>query len=198
MQVLKGKKFILVAGLCMSMGAAAHAGTFEKIYFGNYMGLKIPQPQLKSNFAGALGFKLNSDWRIESEFSERSEDLTQYDAPVVGGFKSWSGLVNLYYDFKMPGKFESFAGAGVGYTSTQDRDNRSDGNFAWQVGGGLQYIFNPDLAFSSAYRFIDGGPAPYAIDDETGSHEIRFGISYKLPLKPAHHPRGLNEMKFQQ
>jgi opacity protein-like surface antigen len=190
----------LIAASLLALAAGAHAA--DGFYFAGYMGLNIPQKKnagaqgTTAPFAGAIGLKLAPHWRMESEMSYRGDDLDrvsfgQEGSPLDGRFKSWSGLVNVYYDFDAPGKLEPFVGFGAGY---QENYAGTGGGFAWQMGGGVNYSFTPALSFSSAYRFTDNADFEFGSSDENDSHEVRVGVTYKLPVKPRKHARGLNMM----
>lgn len=109
-------------------------------------------------------------------------NYNQDEAPLGSRFKSYSGLVNFYYDFDTPGDIKPFVGGGVGFSSSSQKNDQ--GSFAWQLGGGLNYQFNPSLSFSSAYRYYDEADDTNAGSQSDDGHEFRVGFTYKLPVKP--------------
>jgi opacity protein-like surface antigen len=181
----------LTAASVLALAASAHAAT-KGFYFAGYMGLNVPKTEYKSSndtgaFSGAMGLRLSPHWRVESELNYGDDDMArtnynQAETPIGSRFKSYSGLVNFYYNFDTPGDIKPFVGGGVGFSTSEHKNQQ--GSFAWQLGGGLNYQFNPSLSFSSAYRFYDS-VEDTSVDSLSGEgHEFRVGVTYKLPVKP--------------
>jgi hypothetical protein len=113
--------FIGLYDFCRSGRHTLCAQAAKRIYFAGYMGLKSYPPQdYKDNdlglegeigvddsisFAGAIGFKLTPQVRVEAELSYSSADIssaniTNFGAFEVGGsLDSTIAMVNVYYDF---------------------------------------------------------------------------------------------------
>lgn len=199
---MKSKTYLLTLSILIASASLAHAAAMREFYFTGFKGLNVgtkeqaPQGNLtarEGRFAGAMGFQLNAAWRVESEVSmtERAPAYKDEDETTrLEASKHVAGLVNIYRDFETEGKLKPFVGAGAGYVSEDaPTDEATDnGGFAWQFGGGLKYNFDPSLSFSSAYRYLDSTDASLQ-----EGHALRMGFSYKLPLRPKHHPRGLND-----
>ncbi len=198
----------LVGASLLALAASAHAAE-RGFYFTGFKSFNIAKKSFDAapnehsdHFARSLGFKLSSQWRVETSFASGSEDFdrisyNQGDAPADTRFKSWSGLVNIYYDFDVPGKIEPFVGVGTGFSSKSLPSGGSgDGEFAWQFGGGLKYNFNPSLSFSSAYRFYNEGADTSLSGTADNGQEFRIGFTYKLPVRKKNHARGLNDPAF--
>ncbi|MCC7305230.1 MAG: porin family protein [Alphaproteobacteria bacterium] len=184
--------------LCCGMAVSHAAETARGLYFAGYMGLNVPRESANANFAGgfsgALGFRLSPHWRMEGEIAAKRETpervaYTADDAgPLKEEFESWSGLANVYYDFEThKSGFQPFVSAGAGFAS-HTVTATDEGGFAWQLGGGLNYRFNPTLSFSSAYRYLDTANTSIASQD-SADHELRFGFDYKIPVQRAIKPR---------
>ena len=177
----------LTAASILALAASAHAAG-QGFYFAGYKGIKTNYQAADDTdaFKGSIGLKLSPQWRVETEIKYGDDDMTrtnfnQAEAPVGSRFKSYSGLVNFYYDIDTPGDLKPFVGAGVGFATSEHKNE--DGSFAWQLGGGLNYQFNPSLSFSSAYRFYDElDDTSVGCQSEDG-HEFRIGMTYKLPVK---------------
>lgn len=196
--------------------AAARAQT-SRVYFAGYMGLNtfgdldfsektVPaagnfQPKNAFSFAGALGLRIDNQWRVETELSYRSADLSRMklktgaSVPVGGSMSTYLAMANVYYDFDLDWKkLTPFltAGLGLAYHSGEITDNSgfatssSDSDFgvAWQLGGGLKYRVSDDMAFTGGYRYL--GTTQIGIggyDMDYSSHEFRVGLEYDLPFK---------------
>lgn len=156
------------------------------------------------SFAGALGLRLNRQFRIEGEVSYKKGTLdnislaTGGQADLGGELSTWGTMLNVYYDFDVPWRIQPYVGAGVGFAwhNAQINDvagftvneEESDTGLLWQLGGGLKYRVNPDLAFTGSYRYIGASDLGFgAFDiDYGGGHELRVGLEYDLPIATAY------------
>jgi opacity protein-like surface antigen len=190
----------------------------KRIYFAGYMGLKSYPPQdYKDNdlglegeigvddsisFAGAIGFKLTPQFRVEAELSHSSADISSANITNFGSFEvggsldSTIAMVNVYYDFDFAWrKAQPFIGAGLGYGwheggidnalgFTANGSSEADG-YVWQVGGGVRYPISDSLSLISAYRYMDGQDLEFSTNEEvdTSAHEVRVGLSWDLPFE---------------
>lgn len=209
----------LLAFLCalpLCAAPAAHAQT-SRVYFAGYMGLNTfgdldfddstsgrsgsLKPSNAFSFAGAMGLRIDKQWRVEGELSYRNADMGTIDFSGGGHYDAMGELTttllmaNVYYDFDLGWKkLQPFLSGGLGVafhdltindTSPTNIDaSDEDIGMAWQVGGGLKYRVTDDMAFSGGYRYLGGTPinaGGYEVD--FGSHEFRLGLEYDLPFK---------------
>lgn len=191
----------------------------KRIYFAGYLGLNTYPPQdyketslgidadleFEDNlsFAGAIGFKLTPQIRIEADLSRLSTDINSVDIANLGTFDiggeidSTIAMLNVYYDFDFNWKkFQPFVGAGIGYGwheggidsappgITVNGSSEADG-YVWQVGGGMRYPITETLHLISAYRYVDGEDLQFGDTEEidTSRHELRLGLSWALPFE---------------
>ncbi len=103
-------------------------------------------------------------------------------------------LANFYYDFHNSTAFTPYVGAGIGlafnylgvdvHDSAWNRgyscDDRST-NFAWQVGAGVAYSFNENIAVDAGYRYLDLGYTEtktngYNVGIRPYNHEVMLGL----------------------
>lgn len=110
--------------------------------------------------------------RVEIEFAMRGNSETEWSG-VLGTsemtFNSTTLLANVYYDFHNSTAFTPYIGAGLGlafnYLGFDTEYYNGDGysmddrqtNFAWQVGAGVAYAINENIAVDVAYRYLDLG-----------------------------------------
>lgn len=154
-----------------------------------------------NSFAGALGIRLSRQVRAEAEIAYSTVNMDGLDlntgarSGLGGEWKIWTGMLNVYYDFDLKwDKLQPFIGAGLGYGYYNGKIddgsgpaldiNRDANTLTWQVGGGLKYRIEPDLAFTGSYRYLDSldlSLGSYEID--YGSHEFRLGLEYDLPVR---------------
>jgi outer membrane autotransporter protein len=194
-----------------------HAQAAKRIYFAGYMVSTIfPEQEYKDSsrndsgeigiddgksFAGAIGFKLTPQLRIEGEFGQMMAEPSGIsadsagDATLSGSLDTKLAMLNLYYDFDISWKkLRPFIGAGIGYAwhngdingvsgSGINISESSDG-LIWQVGGGVRYPVTRDLNLIGAYRYLDGQNIKLgSYDIDYGAHEFRVGLSWDLPFQ---------------
>ena len=209
------KKFLLCATalpvLCLLTPSAVQAQV-SRIYFAGYLGLSGSNDQeftdsrtntagdieLDStpSFAGALGFRLSKQLRVEAELSYKKPDInslhlatgTTYD--VAGELNTWLGLMNVYYDFDVPWKVTPYVSAGLGMGYIDGELNSSAGGqtfsdsaygLAWQAGAGIKYRPRTNLAYTLGYRYEGTQDLELGdIDLGYSGHEFRIGLEYDL------------------
>lgn len=192
----------------------AHAQT-SRLYLAGYMGLNtVPDLDFSEkttpvagdlkfdnalSFAGALGLRIDNEWRVEAELSYRQADLTGMDIANAGLFPANGELAttllmaNVYYDIDVNmKKIKPFVTAGLGmawHNGTVDdisgiavdaSDN--DLGLAWQVGAGLKYQVKPNMSFTGGYRWLGGTAVQMeGYEHDFSGHEFRIGLEYDLP-----------------
>ena len=144
----------------------------------------------KLMLSGALGYRYNYFrteleyvWRHKSEkkFSEGAGDSQKYN------FKTYSYMLNGYFDFAPYRWFTPYVGAGIGFTSMKYKDSYStggthveNGNYkptrlTWSVGGGLSVKVTNRFNVDAGYRYYDMGSIKHA---DITAHEIYTGLRY--------------------
>lgn len=208
--------FLAVLLVLCSLSAGQAEAQTSRLYFAGYMGLTNFNSMDFSegtsglggdlemdntySYAGALGLRLSANLRAEAEISYRNADFNQMNFSSANSFamggelKSYTGLLNVYYDFDVNWKVKPYVGAGFGFgwhdaqiidgsglaSNTVDEAT----NLMWQLGAGLKYPIKPNLSFTGGYRYLDGTDlelGSYTID--YGAHEFRLGIEYDLPFE---------------
>lgn len=153
------------------------------------------------SFAGALGLRLSQQTRVELEVDYTSADLDGIDINGLGAFQmggeitSWIGMLNAYYDFDVDWPLQPFLGAGLGLGHFDAQiddvagfatDTNDDAlGLVWQVGGGLKYRMNPELAVTGGYRYLGTTSLEFGgYDLDYRTHEFRLGLEWDLPAGP--------------
>lgn len=154
------------------------------------------------SFAGSLGLRLTHQWRVEAELGYHKTDMDSVTFSKGGTFdlggelNTYLLMLNGYYDIDFEWqKLNPFITAGIGLVwhdgEIEDVSGLAvnatdeDFGFAWQLGGGLKYRVNEDLAFTGSYRYIGTTNAEIdTYDIEYHSHELRLGIEYDIPVNP--------------
>lgn len=199
--------------ICTALPAKAQS---SRLYFAGYLGLSTSTDQEftesstglggdferdnGTSFAGALGLRLNTQWRVEAEVSYRQTDFDSVTVNNTGSFKSAGDLstllymLNVYYDIDYEWKnFSPFLTAGVGLASHSAQiedlsgflpDASSDSfGFAYSLGGGLKYRLSDNAALTTNYRYV--GTTDFDVDGyemDYSTHEFRLGLEYDIPM----------------
>ncbi len=135
--------------------------------------------------------------RVEIEFAMRGNSETEWSGwkgTSEMTFNSTTLLANVYYDFHNSTAFTPYIGAGLGLAfnylgfDTEYNNGYSDSmddrqtNFAWQVGAGVAYAINENIAVDVAYRYLDLGYTQ--VDSYAGDAGIRpYNHEFMLGLR---------------
>lgn len=143
--------------------------------------------------SGALGYRYEH-WRGEFEYVWRKHTSDGYSYEGVqwdeSKFKSYSYMLNAYYDVFPYNWWTPYVGVGIGltqlkysnidYTTTPPTSNVGDGNykplnFTWSVGAGLSLKVTNRWNVDVGYRYYDMGHIRHADAD---AQEIYGGVRY--------------------
>ena len=126
------------------------------------------------------------------------------DDPLHSGVKSYTAMVNAYYDFGNWGGITPYVGAGVGmaynkmsevyFTDNVNLPNRIQGNsnlsMAWSLMAGIGWQVSDRAVLDFGYRYMDYGKAnsgrvdsagfvnPMVRVDDLIAHEFKVGLRY--------------------
>lgn len=190
------KKYLLsslaVIGL-VSMTSVASAGTPNHWYGlveGGY-GIGINNNGDTGNFGVGMGFKLNEYMRTDVIASGRFFGDVDYKAE--GKPDAWSipvmwnvyGSVPVYQQFSIYGT----GGIGAAYNKIDSTTNAKGDHkmaFAWNVGGGIEYMIDDCWSVDLGYRYMDLGKGRVKARDgfvgKTGqdlrAHDIKLTLAY--------------------
>lgn len=150
--------------------------------------------------AGAVGYRIFSNIRMEFELAFRSNDVdTDPGADFVGGpagtheQKSIAVMLNTYYDYHNRTRFTPYAGAGIGKayvknprfytTGGGDTGTLKGWTIAYQFMGGINYELDSIPAeLNLGYRYFTGQDLEKALPPASGnvsvpndSHNVELG-----------------------
>ena len=156
------------------------------------------------SFSAMPGRGFRADVQFGSEGSRKFEgDPTPAD-PAHTTIKSYTGLVNGYYDIGTFGGVTPYVGAGAGlayhkmsdvyftgYGAPVNRiEGKNDLSFAWALMAGASVQLNERFALDMGYRYLNMGSAesgradnagfinPALHIDDIAAHEFRVGLRY--------------------
>lgn len=135
--------------------------------------------------SGAIGYRYEH-WRAELEYVWRKH-TNNADPDYEHKFKSYSYMINAYYDFLPYYWISPYVGAGIGLTQlkysaydTNGYVDTTDGNykplnFTWSVGGGVSVKVTNRFNVDVGYRYYDMGSIRHA---DVDAQEVYGGVRY--------------------
>lgn len=145
----------------------------------------------------AVGYVFHENFRVEGEVAYQSNDLDRVnvlglDLAANGDISSLGLLANGYYEIVNSSGFLFNVGAGLGFMNVKVNDltivgsgipgsSENDTVFAYQVGAGVGYAVNANLALDLKYRYMATadptfGPAKAEYSTNNIYVGIRFGF----------------------
>ena len=120
---------------------------------------------------------------------------TTNQASASGELRTFTLMANAWYDFDMGSNFTPYIGGGVGYADNELTHgllaDGSGGDFAWQLGAGVNYKISDGTSVGLGYRYLDagdiqvtlatrlGGP-PAVASYDVESHSVLANINFAL------------------
>ena len=200
----------ILTGLLIASAAHAEETKDRKWYIGGHTGITIT-PDLDYdessvllsgtldndttvNFGAAVGYHVTPNMRAEFELSYRDAD---FDADIdqfptitgSGSLKTWTGLINGYYDFREGKNLRPYVSAGIGFARHEadlslaniDLGSETDTVFAYQLGTGLSYDIGERTALFTGYRYLGSSDPEYdTFETEYNAHEVNVGVRYRF------------------
>lgn len=151
--------------------------------FGGSVAVGLQAPFAHGALRGEFEYNLNAD-------AEKNITFDGLEGKFKTKLESQAYLINAYYDIYTNTNFVPYIGAGLGAArlkASLENENISDTSFAWQIGAGVAYQINPNIAVDLGYRYIDFGDISETdVEDgfpekdkiESKAHEIMLGLRY--------------------
>lgn len=151
------------------------------VYIAGQAGGSFPEDNLDDDgvYAITLGWQFHPMIRAEIEGAYRVND----NEAGGGDAKTWTYMVNGYWDFKNDTYFTPYIGAGLGWAYNKldaAGISESENNFAYQGIAGISYEITPNWSLTADYRYIDTLRFDYAAFplNDYQAHEVRGGVRY--------------------
>lgn len=117
---------------------------------------------------GKLRGELEFGWNDDAKDSSTNPFKVVTPSTVTATTETsvYSVMANLYYDIDTGTKFTPYIGGGFGYARVETKaalpnegisQKSNENNLAWQVGAGVSYALNDNLAIDAGYRYTDYG-----------------------------------------
>ena len=140
--------------------------------------------------SGALGYRYEH-YRAELEYIWRKKNSEAVTDFTDGSFKSYSFMLNLYYDFMPYYWFTPYINGGIGFTrsklgfhnsSVDTAYSLKEDAFTWSLGAGLSLKITNRMNLDVGYRYFDMGDGPSIYNGKTtlDDQEIYAGLRYVL------------------
>ena len=164
--------------------------------FGGSIALGLRTPLSSGAVRAEIEYSRNGDAK-----KSHTNDGEKFDIKL----KNQTLLFNAYYDFNTNTALTPYVGAGLGVARLKGTMNwveelddgcsvgsgKSRTNFAWQIGAGIAYNLNQNVAADLGYRYIDYGKLSKSSSEEydwggitisnkieSKAHEIMLGLRY--------------------
>jgi opacity protein-like surface antigen len=193
---------MLALSLTLALGLAAPAAAQDVSSF--YVTPKIMTSLQQVEMNGGnerasvfgLGLSVGSDLsystslplRLEAEYLYHGNE-TYTKSSNTHDLSAHSILANVFFDLQTDTAFTPYLGGGGGLSCLNDRATVSDvtskgsrWNFAWDLGGGVAWGLNENMALDLGYRYMDLGKSHDVTKDNRAynvsltSHEISLGL----------------------
>lgn len=182
--------------------------THSDIHFGGRAAVGAETPIPYGTLRAEAEFGWNSDFTDDNDFPFEIDNLYTHNYETTTSI--YDAMLNFYYDINTGTKFVPFVNAGIGYAHVEisslatgnipggvldiEIDSKAD-NLAWNVGAGVSYNLNENLAFDIAYRYTNYGSVTDSAaenilnlgkllyingDIDVSSHEVMIGARYKF------------------
>ncbi len=182
--------------------------THSGIHFGGRAAVGAETPIPYGTLRAEAEFGWNSDFTDDNDFPFEITNFYTHNYETTTSI--YDAMLNFYYDINTGTKFVPFVGAGIGYAHVEisslatgnipggvldiEIDSKAD-NLAWNVGAGVSYNLNENLAFDIAYRYTNYGSVTDSAaenilnlgkllyingDIDVSSHEVMIGARYKF------------------
>lgn len=129
-------------------------------------------PVASHQLRGEVEYGYNAKAKLNGAFNYNlATDTNKFPTQRIGihsNIKTQTLMINAYFDFNTGTDFTPYVGAGLGMAQVKtsgsanfDTNNfslsdKSD-NFAWNVGVGVAYAINTNVAIDASYRYTDYG-----------------------------------------
>lgn len=133
-------------------------------------------PAFDGSLRGEIEYGYNSKASLNSGFQHLHAGANKNGKPVnnqtdvdySSSIKSQFLMANAYYDFNTGTAFTPYVGAGIGYGRLKTNNDvtvmgnrlsisETSNNFIWNVGVGVAFAIDSNLAIDAGYRFTDYG-----------------------------------------
>lgn len=98
---------------------------------------------------------------------------TNFTVADEGNVQTWALMANVWWDLTNDSQFTPYVGGGVGYAISKFDGGAVydgvDGNFAWQLGAGINVAVSEETSLGIGYRYFDAGDVTLTLPTPAGT-----------------------------
>ena len=98
---------------------------------------------------------------------------TNFTVADEGNVQTWALMANVWWDLTNDSDFTPYIGGGVGYAISKFDGGAVydgvDGNFAWQLGAGINVAISEETSLGVGYRYFDAGDVTLTLPTPAGT-----------------------------
>lgn len=98
---------------------------------------------------------------------------TNFTVADEGNVQTWALMANAWWDLTNDSQFTPYIGGGIGYAISKFDGGAVydgvDGNFAWQLGAGINVAVSDDTQLGLGYRYFDAGNVELTLPTPAGT-----------------------------
>ncbi len=106
-------------------------------------------------------------------FAFAADFATNFTVADEGNVQTWALMANAWFDLTNDSEFTPYIGGGVGYAISKFDGGAVydgvDGNFAWQLGAGINVAVSEATSLGLGYRYFDAGDVELTLPTPAGT-----------------------------
>lgn len=110
---------------------------------------------------------------VGGTYAFAADFATNFTASDEGKVQTWALMANAWWDFRNDSDFTPYIGGGVGYAISKFDGGAVydgvDGNFAWQMGVGVDVKISEETSLGVGYRYFDAGNVELTLPTPSGA-----------------------------
>jgi opacity protein-like surface antigen len=99
--------------------------------------------------------------------------VTNFTVADEGNVQTWALMANAWWDLTNDSQFTPYIGGGIGYAISKFDGGAVydgvDGNFAWQLGAGVDVAVSQSTSLGLGYRYFDAGDVELTLPTPSGT-----------------------------
>jgi len=110
---------------------------------------------------------------VSGTYTFQADFATNFTVADEGNVQTWALMANVWWDLTNDSQFTPYIGGGIGYAISKFDGGAVydgvDGNFAWQLGAGLNVAVSDSTALGLGYRYFDAGDVTLTLPTPAGT-----------------------------
>jgi opacity protein-like surface antigen len=110
---------------------------------------------------------------VAGTYAFQANFVTNFTVADEGNVQTWALMANAWFDLTNDSQFTPYVGGGIGYAISKFDGGAVydgvDGNFAWQLGAGINVAVSDDTQLGLGYRYFDAGDVELTLPTPSGT-----------------------------